>query len=421
VRKLRAAALVYALVMALIIAILSSSLVLYSWISAESIQANEKKIRMLDNVNSAINLLLAQQTLVGLNESKRIDLFGSGNDSVQLNRRAWGVFEVISASAVWKGVSFSKIALVGYRNVRDSTFCFYLCDNSAPLAVCGKTRLNGTCYLPSPSIKNAYIEGKNFVGEKPVYGIIHKSSKELPRFNKEPFGIITDMLSSGATETGNIVDPSEIPDSIRGSFSSPTIEISSQRKIILASKYLAGNICIRSAKEVLVANTVQLNGVIILAPKIRIEKGFKGSGQFYASDSILVGENVCFEYPSILGLARTKSSRDNIAIDLKKNITINGDLFTYEKSPDNKKKIAISMSEGDTVRGQVFSIGSLSLRGTVYGSVTSSKLVLKTSSASYENHLLDVVIDRNKLSPYFIGINTWGTVEKKEVIQWICE
>src|ERR1051326_4795987 len=158
---LRASALVYSLVMALIIAILSSSILLYSYFSTASIRQYEKKERLLENVNSGINLLLSDQALVGLGENTTIDLFGEGHDPVTLQRKAWGAFEIIHCSASWKGATVSKTAMVGRTIGLDSDLCFYLAEHDAPLSVCGKTKLKGTCYLPKEGTKSAYIDRKS--------------------------------------------------------------------------------------------------------------------------------------------------------------------------------------------------------------------------------------------------------------------
>ncbi len=91
---LKAGALLYSLSIALLIGLLSSSLILFAFFSRTAIQQNSDIERLQLNTNSAMQLLLAVPDKVPFGNSTEIDLFGEGKDKVILQRKHWGAFEI---------------------------------------------------------------------------------------------------------------------------------------------------------------------------------------------------------------------------------------------------------------------------------------------------------------------------------------
>ncbi|MGZ4038482.1 MAG: hypothetical protein ACXVPQ_11680, partial [Bacteroidia bacterium] len=56
-------------------------------------------------------------------------------------------------------------------------------------------------------------------------------------------------------------------------------------------------------------------------------------------------------------------------------------------------KVMVKLSADTEVYGFVYSSGYANLQGTIYGNAFCQALLLKTSSATYENHLLGVTVD----------------------------
>ena len=133
---LRAGALFYAIVISLILALVSSSLVMYGYLNRYRNLQYDLITRLHDNANSGIQLLMSDQDIVDRDDEKQIDLFDLGRDSVLLKRKSWGVFKVITATATSKNQLASKSALMGY-SLNDSSTALFLADNNKPLSICG--------------------------------------------------------------------------------------------------------------------------------------------------------------------------------------------------------------------------------------------------------------------------------------------
>ena len=149
-----------------------------------------------------------------------------------------------------------------------------------------------------------------------------------------------------------------------------------------------------------------------------MEKEFKGNLQIFASDSVIIQKNVTLTYPSVIGIVRNDQSPVVAVIVLSENDTIAGNVFAYKKAEEVLKQSGLIMAEKSLIYGEVYSNGFVDVKGTIIGSLMCNKILLKTPSSVYENHLLNVVIDRSKLSPYFVGINLVKESAIKKVVKW---
>jgi hypothetical protein len=418
---LKASALVYALVMALISSVVSGALVLYAYMIALSLETAHEHERILNNVNSGITLLLSTQDLVPDNSEKCIDLFGRGSDSVELKRAGWGVLAVVSARAKWKNYTQERLALCGTPLPPEKNTCFYLCETDRPLAVCGKTLLTGNCYLPKEGIKFSYIEGENFTGDRPVHGQTFPSTRELPDFNKEPFKDLMREMEDPYRENDSVIDlgNSPLPDTLTNSFMKRRLLVRSAFPVQFLHQFLKGNIYLYSSVSVTIGEDAAFDNIVVIAPRIIIREKAQGNGQFFASDSLLVEKEVKLGFPSAVGLLRRVSSSQTVSATIREKAEISGDVFCYSENNDLREQDLLSIENGVCIRGQVFCTGELGLQGTVYGAVIGRRLMLRTSSAMYENQLLDAVVDRSKLPGYYAGMDLWQDDRPKKVIAWV--
>jgi len=136
---LKAGSLLYATVMALIIAILSSSLMLFSYFKEQEKIVYLTQEVLFRNALSGIHLAIASDSLISVGDNKYFDLYGNNTDSVVIKKMNWGSYQVILSKAFLKSKSQRKAALIG--SVPDSTCksALYLQDNGKPLTLCGKT------------------------------------------------------------------------------------------------------------------------------------------------------------------------------------------------------------------------------------------------------------------------------------------
>lgn len=418
---IKAGSLFYAIVISLIIAILSSSLILFAYLTHIQFETFEINQRLQLNAGSGLNLLLSQQSLVGLNEKKSIDLYGQGIDSVELTRKPWGAYEVVISKAIFKNTSFLRIAQVGYDQDTINMYSLYMSDEDKPLALCGKTIIKGTAFLPKAGVKRAYIEGQNFIGDKLIDGVTKQSEKALPKFSEELIKNIQSVFSDKQlSESDSIVsiDDDLFLDTLENSFLINSLLLISKDRLRISGGFYSGNIAIISDKQITVSANAVLLDVMLFAPKVIIEKEFKGNLQIFATDSVIIGKDVTLMYPSVIGLVRNNLSPVIAAIVLNENDTISGSLFAYKKAEDVLKQSGLIIAEKSFIYGQVYSNGYADVKGKIVGSLMCNKILLKTPSSVYENHLLNVVIDRTKLSKHFVGINLVEESAVKKVVKW---
>ncbi|MBI2269783.1 MAG: hypothetical protein HYU69_05425 [Bacteroidetes bacterium] len=299
----------------------------------------------------------------------------------------------------------------------------YLSDLDRPLAVCGKTDIKGTAYIPGSGIKGAYIEGKSFLGKKYVDGIIKNSSKTIPGFNEKLTKSLAELLNKNIAEGDSIFNlaNNELPDSLKNPFTEKTIYITSVSTIEIKDQRFAGNICFISGSGIKIGRNAELKDVLLAAPGIEIEEDFEGTLQAFASDSIVINKNVKLNYPSALGVVRTNTSKANVFITIKEDTKISGSVFAFQdpESSNVTNQVHIAIEKGTIIRGTVYSSVSADLKGTIYGSLTCAKIILNTPSSVYENHLLDATIDPTKLSNYYAGMISNSQKGGKKIAKWL--
>ena len=180
----RGGAILYSIGICLLISLLSGSILFLSFLySSEIFQLNSIKNVIL-NSKSGLNLLLVSNYSEYKVKSK-IDLFGKGVDSVELQLRTWGIYRIASSFA-WSGkFNASKIAILGKRLDADDHTAMILSNSRTPLSLCGNTELTGNFYIPGGMITKTYLEGQSFSSKGIVKGKFFKSEGPIPNPSNE--------------------------------------------------------------------------------------------------------------------------------------------------------------------------------------------------------------------------------------------
>jgi hypothetical protein len=412
----RANALFIVLVISLLVALISSSLILVSYHYSTFHYQTRLYKKLLSNARSGINYMLAEEGDLNLNEERIIDLFGKENDSVALKRMNWGVFDLAVVRAFSGNQQVIKILEYGYKPDAESKSAIYLADLNRPLALCGNTLIRGTCYLPESGVKRDYVEGQSFMGDKLIHGETKKSANRLPELKKDITEKLLQLLDNKISSEDFVQLEEYERDTIRHSFVQKTLLLKQTTQ--LSIKNLYGNILITSDTILKISRDAYLEDVIIAARAVEIEPGFKGKLQIFVVDSALVGEDVELTYPSVIGLFKKDFKVTQPFIKMAKGAKINGILFASQSVFDLKQTL-ISVEKDAFIHGQIYVDGYADIQGKVHGSVFCNKFRLKTPSSLYENYLLNTTIDVTKLSPHFIGSGLLASEKKKRVIKWL--
>lgn len=414
---LKAGALYYAIFIAFVIALACVVMMMNSQLHQVIVTQYAQSAKLERNIQSAFVLLNEDPSLVKMNETKEIQLYDNNEDVVTVKKKRWGVFNQVKTSVFWKNQEQSKIALVGNDLSKSNHVALYLADKERYLSVSGRSLLKGNCFLPSLGIRRAYIEGKSFMGVNLVEGKMGKSAKDLPEIDMKPIEeevayIVQNYGTSDSAVHAGVLSGTE---EIKHSFYQKTLNFFSPDWIYLNNARLMGNIRIISAKGIIVSNSNVINNIIMVAPKIEIKDGFSGSMQVFATDTLIVGNKCSFLSPSALVMHSTQEKPRMI---IGEGTRLKGDIVIVHKEGDQVKP-EVKLSKGAQIEGQVYADGMVELRGSISGSLYCNGFVLRTPNATYENHLLDVVIDYSSLSSHYAGMVVFPLKLKTKTLQWL--
>lgn len=411
-KKIKAGALQYVLVISVIIALvvfafisliyLQQKLQIKNSFYKEAIQNVQFGFNYLDKINFSYNTLEKRQ----FSENKL--------EKTILKKKYWGVFDIVTISSSVKNEYFQKIGLVGSQNnQRDA---LYLQENNTPLVLVGKTIIKGNVKLPKQGAKSGNISGTSFYGSKLINGNIKISTTSLPALKniayiKELYhqNYTNDSITYFELETG--LNHTQL-------FSQPTQIHQTNDNIYLSDIKLQGNIIIQSKNSISVAASAKLNDIILIAPIIKILKNVNGNFQAFASKKIVVEKNCELNYPSSLVLFnKEKIKKENNIIFNGK--TIKGPIVYYNDFHKENTSFdsQVFISKESTIIGEVYCTKNVELLGNVYGSVYANNFITKQFGSIYINHIYNGVINTSKLPTEYCGlpINTTS----KKVAKWL--
>lgn len=410
-KKLKSSSIYYALYLSIVMAILLGSMVLFSGINRRFTTMLEIEETLRNNAVSGIEMGLANFAELPTNQPTAMRLFGEGIDSVILEKKQWGAFTILQSTSLHQQSTQTKIAMAGQINQTDE-LNLYVCDQGRPIAVCGDVRIEGRVAIPETGIKRAYIEGKNYTGDKMIYGQQIPSGRNLPPINEE---LISDLFTMSATvETW---DPQT--DSLEVSFSEQAVHFISDNYVSINNATIKGQILIEARDSIFVSATSNLEDVILKSPVIHFEEGFKGNLQAFASKRVTISSGVLLKYPSVVGLIEEEFPTTEFAsIELKEQSQLIGSVFLWSKAPNFRLPVQLKIAPEAIFDGFAYNTGNTQLQGTINGHLYTEKFYLKTPASTYENHLLDGKI-LNQLPQDFIYVNLLKSTQQLHRIQWL--
>ncbi|MNE42039.1 hypothetical protein D3C80_1361450 [compost metagenome] len=175
----------------------------------------------------------------------------------------------------------------------------------------------------------------------------------------------------------------------------------------LSNIIFKGNFILRSEDSIRVKKNTVLEDIILIAPKITFEEGFKGTVQAFATKGIELEEKVTLNYPSVICVYNEGTEESKIKI--KKECTIAGAVVLFGNKIDLIDKHSIEIDEEGLLFGDLYCTGKLMIKSNVYGSVYTNRFFLKTGSTSYDNLISDIEINTTKRPDYFISIPLFNT------------
>ena len=411
--RVAANTLILTIVIALILAIISISVITLGYYSRQHQIAANIEQRLSRNLESAINLVLEDNTASSFPKSDSFDLFEDNRDSVLITTAPWGVFEVACVTAFSNVFSKRQGLIFGSGLPAYMDGCLYVADHRRPLSVNGNTILTGDVYLSKGGIKPIYINQRGYDGSKLVEGTIKTSAEALPELSTA----ILDHLHRLSIDSAGLAPEWQAGDSLVHPFYNDVYTVYS-KEVNLSGLKLKGNIIIRADSLIEVDANNRLEDVILSAPIIRFKQGFKGAVQAIATDSIIVESGSVFDYPSALILLKDPDMKMQNLLRMETGCVFNG-VIIAKCEKDDITRCRVELTKNTQINGVVYVMGYCSLRGQVNGTVLTDYFIYQEQNMMYENTLVDVAVNRRNLSPYFIGSTIFQKPAAKQIIKWV--
>ncbi len=415
-REVKGGSLFHALFAVFIVGAMLTTMMSMSLFYGKASIKREQKLRVAENLESVEQLILSDFTFS--ENGSWIDLFGDQTDSVLLKSRKWGTLDMVSATSKRNNFTRSRTFFVGF-NKEKLEKALVLADRNQPLRLSGSTRIRGNVKLPKKGVERGYIHGSNYNGDQLIYGQISASTKQLPVLKDQIIKNNSNYLRGiwlSTDSLGILPDPG---DTIHHRFDEPTLVLDNKGWLFLNDLTLTGNIIIRSDKAISVAPNASLSDVLLYAPYIELQSGFKGNIQCFASDSLHIREDVHLDYPSVVCVLDYIPENEILRLKLGERCIINGQVIVYDHEADFRKLPVLELERETTVNGEVYCNGFTEARGTINGTIQTQKFLLRTPASSYENYLKDAIIDVHELSPHFaVGQLLDETQTSKRIIKW---
>ncbi len=416
---LKASALYLVIVIALVIALLCSSLIAAAYYYRLEYQRKFRYDRLENNLQSGVNLLLTSADSV-YGRPTEFDLYDKGSDSVLLHKFNWGIYDVgIVKAFALRDTLFNVFSIAS--NIDSAKWaCLYLADQDRPLSLSGETSIVGDAWLPKAGVKKAYVNGKAYQGDELlIAGKINNSNKTLPSLDQKRLRKLQQFLAQKVQMTPADSILAKI-DSIDNSFLKPTRTIHFKGEHILKNIQLRGNIILFSDSSVIIDASCKLENVLIFARSIQVNHGFSGACQLFAADSIHIGADCQFSYPSCLGVVNSGLASEQVKLVLDRNTTVKGALFAVRSREEDNMPI-LSLDSNVTVTGQIYSQGMLKFKSNlnINGSVFTRLFTYQSSYNLMENTLIDARINSKKLSRYYLTSDLFPVSKRKKILQWL--
>jgi hypothetical protein len=392
---LKASSLYIVIIVSVVIAILTASLISVAYFYRNEYQKALRYSRLAANLESGTDIMLAGKG-ANYDADKMVDLFNEGKDSLILRREAWGIYDQAIVKSFTLKDTLERAFLIAQDAGADKV-AVYLSDEDRPLSVGGAAQITGDAVLPKAGVRSAYVDGKPYSGRRLVNGNIKISKRTLPALNS----IVINRINAALNDTAH--RGMRLGGSTRRSFFDNAVTYNLTGSIAyLGNISLQGKIILVSDTTVRIGRGAMLKDVIIFAPYIQVEEGFKGSCQLFARDSIVTGQGVVFEYPSAMGVMKRAGAKSQSKIELGQKSSFSGILFTYESSRSELQTI-ITLGKNSHIKGEVYSTGFIKLDKPVRidGMVTCNRFIIRTQATLFENYLIDVSINRPARSKYY--------------------
>ncbi|MCT1526450.1 hypothetical protein [Sphingobacterium hotanense] len=414
---IKASALHLVLVISLVVSIILGSLIYLHYFFRIQQQRFDRWHELENELDATTSLLLSNYFNYTLSDSS-IRSPTTMRDSVRVKKQTWGMLDLITINASRQDDSLNRAFFAGNTPI-DST-ALYIVDEERSVSISGETDIKGDAFIPKLGINPAFVDGEYYKGVKElVDGKKFESTSSLPTIERVHIEQVHQLLDQIPPENDYRLKPSS---GLANSFYNEPWKLRVNETLKVTQDSVIGNIILVSDSTLTISSTCKWEHAILIAKTIKIEEGFKGKGQFFALDSLIVENNVQLAYPSVLGLVDTKENNINRKLSIGENCAIRGLIFLHRENIETQMDI-LEVGKNSTIEGEVISCGlfkytdPLEIRGSLY----CYRMITQRPSSLYENYLINLKLKHTNQSPYFVKPHFWeiGDTRKLAIIAWL--
>ncbi len=411
--KLRGGALQFTIAFALLVLMVVLSFLLYDQLRGDELLRLRMKEALYRDIRSASLILEESPALFEKDSSSfflHSDIF---TDSVGISVQPWGFYRLAVISEAHRQAAVRKYFLfsddLSKNKLKPS---LYFSDPNRYLSVGGNTYLGDGTWLPAYGVRKAYVNGIGYYRDSLVQGTSYQAEDSLPSPRENLKRMYTKTLEQ-ANEADSVTSLEAIAGkgSLFNSFKNKTLVVLCPEDAVLEDISIAGNI-ILCGNDLEIRHTVTLENCIVLARSVKIDDRFKGAGQFIVEQAISTGDSCTFEPPSIF---YSEAGTIDGIIRLGEGCTFTGDIIQTEYiSPFAE---ILTLGKGTKLTGQVYCNGIVSVSASIlFGSMFCRGFIYRTKKGVYNNFLLNVCIDHQRLPGEYGGMTLTGETNGKKCI-----
>lgn len=341
-----------------------------------------------EDINSVFVLYCNDSTLLKkIKEEGYYQLYEDNpQTSISIKTRKWGLYECAEVRAT--DDHFSSIRLLGKAQECDYEAALWVCSRDMPLSFGGKSEVKGNTYIPTNGIKYIELGTLPFQGKEIKDHYIDLSEKELPEVDRSNLYLMDEYLK----ETEMMPSPEDSRYKDYYSFSEEEVHFYMPSDINQFS--MKGHVVLHGDEITLSAETI-LNDVILLARRVIVNEGFRGSVQIIATDTVILGKNAHLRYPSGIYL---KGNNDKTHLRMEENSILNGYAIifgTTENNTENYVEENFRQAPDAVFNGLLYVDGVAHLQGKCYGGAYLKECYYLSSDKAYATTICNAGIYRN--------------------------
>ncbi len=340
-----------------------------------------------ENLASALNLYLYDSLLCAAGDSADIFLF-DGEDSVHVAVSDWGLYERVRLS---NSSPDAMTMLVGRRTECPAEAAFWICDRNRALSLAADAGMEGLAYIPMNGLNYTEIASRYYSGLPLPESDLRLSGPDLPPFDSAAFRKASELCRLWSKANRDM----PLPDCLFG-------------------------------ERVVLSRSLQLpSDAIVSAGSVTVERGFEGTAQIFASDTVIVEDGVVLRFPSgiFVNAADDSHSSDGCRsnacrpfVRFGSDSEVSGYIAVFSENADSGLRFPSYIQEhGSTLRGLLCIDGSCELAGNVYGAAYIRDCYHRSGGNTFPGTLCDARFVRSDSLAFPIllsGAYTRKTIKK---------